>query len=103
MATARPIIMMVTVARSAAIDEPVSERRRSVGRRLVALEDLLDILARLAVGRDASVALHGAGAGVVRGQGALEIAVVLADERVQVARATVEVRRGVQRILHPQL
>src|SRR5688572_27146941 len=97
-ATYSPTNMSEMVAVTASRVTPLSPGRRSAGR-LVTLEDLLDIVAGLAVRRDAAVALHRAGTGVVGGQRPLEVTAVLADERVQVTRAAIQVGGGIQGIL----
>ena len=72
-------------------------------RALVALQDLVDVVVGLAVGRDAAVPLHRPRAGVVGGQGLAQVAAVLGDEHAEVTRAAVEVLRGVEGVGHAQL
>src|SRR5688572_23088487 len=96
-----PMSMMVTLATRATSDTPRCERTSA--RRLVAFEDLLDIVARLAERRDAAVALHRPRTGVIRSQGAFDVAAVLLEEGIQVPRAAVEVRGRVEGILDAEL
>src|SRR5687767_11559465 len=100
----KPIRSMAALAMSAISAMPASgPSGRPSARRLVSVEDLLDIFARLAIGRHAAVSLHRPRARVVRGERALEVALVLLQEGVQVAGPAVEVGRGVERVGHPQL
>src|SRR5437762_11354743 len=71
--------------------------------RLRALEDLVDVGARLRVGRDPAVPRHRTLARVVGGQGALDVAVVAVDQGPQVARPALDVAGGVEGVLHPEL
>src|SRR5690349_20950622 len=96
------IIMTVIPASTITSAKPRSSRRAAGGLagagvvgRLRALEDLLDVGARLRVGRDAAMPRHRPLARVVGGQGALDVAVVAVDEGAEEARPPVDVAGGV--------
>src|SRR4030095_11933346 len=97
------ISMIVSAAIIATIDTPASrgrcfDRSLTIASALLlarAVEHLLHVVARLAVGRHAAVAVHRAGAGVVGGQRLLQVAAVARDERAQGAGAAVQGGRQV--------
>src|SRR3954463_5505840 len=102
---------MSTIITAMAASRMTSEKPRSASRRgsaggggvgLGALEHLAHVGARLRVGRDAAVTRHRAFAGVVGGQGLLEVAAVAVEERAQVAGAALHVVGGIERVLHAQ-
>src|SRR5687768_10237023 len=97
--------MIVSMARRAARDAPRSLGRRTAASALgaVTLEDLLDMLPRLSIRRDAAVTLHRTRPGVVGGERQLDVSAELLEKGVQIPGPGVQVLERIEGVFDAQL